>query len=289
MNISNDPVGKITEKIMLKCHDSIKGGANHQNRANYNVVFEAVYESIKTHQDAVQTMNDKWSSAIDRIAQLRTELKVSREISDKLMEEIADLKAEVAHSVEVVGNFLEASDKQAQTIDGLRGALKGLLCSPCDEDTCPHDKATNCSGYIATAALEATDSTSPWVQEAIDMQIVEYESRGQVLYAGLGAPASIRFIYDKLGKEKPKDLPSTSPWVKIDINDQSTWPEVSQFVFLQQSNTNGTIGQGWWEKGETLTSGVDQWYNEVDNKWYDMDGMADWMPIPPTPEAENEA
>jgi len=45
------------------------------------------------------------------------------------------------------------------------------------------------------------------LEQALEAQIVEYESRGQVLYAGLGAPSSIRLIYDLLGKEKPADLP----------------------------------------------------------------------------------
>ncbi len=45
------------------------------------------------------------------------------------------------------------------------------------------------------------------LKEALEAQIIEYESRGQVLYAGLGAPSSIRLVYDLLGKDKPTDLP----------------------------------------------------------------------------------
>lgn len=41
----------------------------------------------------------------------------------------------------------------------------------------------------------------------LNMQIVEYESRGKYLYRGLGAPVSVRVAYNRLGKERPRDLP----------------------------------------------------------------------------------
>jgi hypothetical protein len=47
------------------------------------------------------------------------------------------------------------------------------------------------------------------IKPALNAQVTEYESRGQVLYRGLGAPSSIRLVYDILGKRKPADLPAT--------------------------------------------------------------------------------
>jgi len=46
------------------------------------------------------------------------------------------------------------------------------------------------------------------LEAALNAQTIEYESRGQIFYAGLGAPSSIRLVYDLLGKEKPADLPA---------------------------------------------------------------------------------
>ena len=54
------------------------------------------------------------------------------------------------------------------------------------------------------------------LKNAMTAQIVEYESRGQIFYAGLGAPSSIRLAYDLLGKKKPQDLAAISPWKKTE-------------------------------------------------------------------------
>jgi len=62
-------------------------------------------------------------------------------------------------------------------------------------------------GELQRYAYEAVEDNKK-LQEIMEAQIIEYESRGQVLYAGLGAPSSIRLVYGILGKKKPADLPA---------------------------------------------------------------------------------
>jgi hypothetical protein len=78
------------------------------------------------------------------------------------------------------------------------------------EDWCPSTDDVAVWYESEAEAITAWNQRQPDKElvEALEAQIVEYESRGQVLYAGLGAPSSIRLIYDLLSKEKPQDLPA---------------------------------------------------------------------------------
>ncbi len=109
------------------------------------------------------------------------------------------------------------------------------------------------------------------IKEAMEQQIVEYESRGQYLYAGLGAPLSIRHIYYLLKRKKPQDLPARSPWISVEDrppeHKQDVFATDGTIVYLAQF-CDGDIKPMWFGMGIT-------W--EVD------EAITHWTPIPELP------
>ncbi len=236
------------------------------------------------------------------------------EANEKLRPQLEEVKATVKHlrrkaefnmPEEMRGKFHNACTDSCDMIDGpcACGATHNVkewviklnkLLAAKDANLAAYPKQRDAANATIASMREALGQDQPWSLLTCAKQLViaaehlldDHNCDGHGYELTTTAKRVMKIHISKLEKVLTKALSDTpaSPWIEIDIDDQSTWPEVSQFVFLRQSNSLGTIGQGWWEKGETLTSQVDQWYNEVDNKWYDMDGMAFWMPIPYIPE-----